>query len=1092
MNSSKPSPTAPSLKRSKTQPARKFPPREAFPPPRPDFVTDSVLIDSSPSVKISPPKGGSESVSGSGNGHGNGTPDGNRGARPTPKSRQSTGGTRRLAAAFAATAHMNDENQKPKPTTAASAINGSGIMHGRPQAFRHGNSKSLAGFMQGDVTPSPSRTRRDRRLSPKSTASSPPRGSLRSLRGLRNYQRSNKEGSQKSHSEDYFEDIMGLVDELAVNQRYMDYDRERNFERSLETPPSLKWRRGTMYDSPRTNDIAELEQENEAQDGEMDVSISDLGSMSSFFDTMTDRDLAAKLAQHARDEQRMSGAISRNTPVFGRFTTERPGLTFENLQRREQEEKANTTITPEKKLPIAASLPFVGSPKDIEGSMAGSEWSGRQNVPRAWGRHGKARKEWLKEINRNRRSQTGSPNDSVLESFPQIEKAPLNPSDQQTEQPGDDWVVATAANVPLPSTEGSTSSQTPATSDSIISSTGSLDKLKEWEYLDQDFTARSLQVSQTPTIKRKIDRIQDEIDALEKRGVAKGILLKVHGKASLEQLRRTKSNPESNPESNDANFEDETKSVLNEPQPQSQPTGDLPASGSVIDEKGNTLSVTPVVDDRSRPNSVSEHNNNLEAALGEDDTLKLKTHFRPPLEKQDSRDVLRRLSRVTSASPNSPGSSAVRSSSALNHREAETSTLGIRDPEKHGRAHSDGEIELPSTINIEETPQMPKRFLPAFAAKTPVVTGAWIDTPYTQRQGRPSSIPSISSKRSSKRSSFANFFRSKKAMSRQASQELKEETPATTNNDKITEDLERPEHPRSALEEVITGAKKAKSDKSEKSVKDGYNEDDMPIGDDTIASLEELLQNGDATLTALAFSDGEETAGDDKSLDSKGRSLHRRRDSPDPLYFERLNSRLRLTGLSIRDTKRGISKLEHQVARGAGGEAWSCSHCGGNHATGLHTGPGATIHFLAIPVPKLWNWKRGNWLPRLTWLGWFVFTLLAWYTTENMLCEIYCHPLYATEIYNYGVDLNAPRMPWVTVTMLGRWTRLSLLLKPLMVLFRFLARLFGYGDETSTAPPSTSNSRIFTPRMVVPTVGVPIPGMAAEEQWLGMNDDEYL
>lgn len=240
-------------------------------------------------------------------------------------------------------------------------------------------------------------------------------------------------------------------------------------------------------------------------------------------------------------------------------------------------------------------------------------------------------------------------------------------------------------------------------------------------------------------------------------------------------------------------------------------------------------------------------------------------------------------------------------------------------------------------------------------------------------------------------------------------------------------------------------------------------DDESPLGDDTIRSLEDLLADDTDVCTLLQLDDDDD---DDKSLQfqtsASGKPLTRneRERQTELLALERMNGRLKSLGLSIHDAKRGISKLAQKVCN-EGGEfhdfIWPCEKCGcpgGRNDARLGTwrvtdvgdGEGWQI---SIPVPRLWTWPKGDRRPKLTWLG--LFTLLAWMwvITEYVICSMYCHPRYASSMVDYGVDITAPRAPFAAVTMFWR-SPLGLIFKPFWYLLTFLvrvvARLLGYLD----------------------------------------------
>ena len=106
------------------------------------------------------------------------------------------------------------------------------------------------------------------------------------------------------------------------------------------------------------------------------------------------------------------------------------------------------------------------------------------------------------------------------------------------------------------------------------------------------------------------------------------------------------------------------------------------------------------------------------------------------------------------------------------------------------------------------------------------------------------------------------------------------------------------------------------------------------------------------------------------------------------------------------------------------------------------------------------------------------------------LSDRYCHPLYATSMVGYGVDIHAPRPPFVLLKVLYRKTAFGSVLAPVYhlsrITFKLLASLIGYiigfmfGDEDGSGQvrePVSKDRRI------------PRPSWGPD---LSMMDDEYI
>jgi hypothetical protein len=142
--------------------------------------------------------------------------------------------------------------------------------------------------------------------------------------------------------------------------------------------------------------------------------------------------------------------------------------------------------------------------------------------------------------------------------------------------------------------------------------------------------------------------------------------------------------------------------------------------------------------------------------------------------------------------------------------------------------------------------------------------------------------------------------------------------------------------------------------------------------------------------------------------------------------------------------------------------------------------------------------------------------------------DIYAHPLISEICDGYCMQADAPEFPFVTVTMLWRWSHLEYLLAPVVTIslafFRLTAQLLGLWDGYVDEPPQLSNivgeirvngtpvsfpwltspgqtvaptqSSIAMPQQPVWTPRNEVPQHEAPIQWsddqVSMEDDEYL
>ncbi|CAI6340083.1 unnamed protein product [Periconia digitata] len=324
------------------------------------------------------------------------------------------------------------------------------------------------------------------------------------------------------------------------------------------------------------------------------------------------------------------------------------------------------------------------------------------------------------------------------------------------------------------------------------------------------------------------------------------------------------------------------------------------------------------------------------------------------------------------------------------------------------------------TEPVASTPVPTERTL--LNPKTPVVTGAWVDTPRTATVlKKPTEAPSDLTKPDRMGSP-------RKILKKEKTEDSADEKPQVLQPEVI-----RPKLPDSALQSII---EKARANGQKRS---------SDFGDSTINSLEELI--ADHTITSEAEDDippdYQKPTGDPRNEADRGR-----RDEWEHLHS--LDNRLQSTSISVRRASNGIGKIERQFERrlkhheeaGAGGQTRATS----NTCTCLHHGERA-------PEPaKRWTFWKGlkslfydENLKRTSKRGWgltglsiVLLTFLTWFIAENLACDAFCNPVYATSMKGYGVIYGAPKFPFVLPTITYRalirpWWRplYSLLLLPL-------------------------------------------------------------
>lgn len=324
-----------------------------------------------------------------------------------------------------------------------------------------------------------------------------------------------------------------------------------------------------------------------------------------------------------------------------------------------------------------------------------------------------------------------------------------------------------------------------------------------------------------------------------------------------------------------------------------------------------------------------------------------------------------------------------------------TSTGPSDEPDRRtqpSRTESDA-LKPEGKARLDETPAPIEKRLDD---RTPVVTGAWVDTPGPVGGARP---PPTNSQ-------TAPLIKSGTS-----SQELAVQDKGAQHADRTP--YGDPNRPRSVLEEIVRDARKDPA---------------SAFGDATIQSLEDIVHpNTDPTDTTVTFDAAE-------NLDI-GRPLTQAEKDrrQEDLAIEAMNKHLRAARTSIKDADRGLQRVENkweetsqievpristtpaqkanQVVMLDRDRGTACDHCGGSYWQGLWTELRSIFYVYD---------KSARYGFRVTWPGILVLTWLLWNILENLLCYYYCHPLYAEFMTGFGVNPDAPRYPFVIPTLLFR------------------------------------------------------------------------
>lgn len=1020
-------------------------------------------------------------------------------SRPTSRTqpRQAFNTGRSLASTYAPTPRKSDENKRPFSTGSANRSKDKTPVKARQARTPRSVPKSPDKAQDTNSeprfkTPSPARGRQNSIVSPASSASSPPRGLAEA------YQRIVDE--ENLAHEESIEEMAEYEDSPSHSHEVQPQDRmEFGSLDGEESPISLKAsRRATPPEerkplNPTFRDIYER-----LGNEEGDTVSSTPGSAHGDFQIQED-------SQHAKDLRRMNGAVKSEPQIFRKaLVGKRGGLTVENLKRNNEGSDS------------------VGS--SLGGSISSRASDPSFNVPKQWGRKARPGKDWLSRINSKSGRLTGDvPKRRVLDD-------PV--SSTLADRSVGNKLAAAAAEIPLPSGDD-VSSQAPSSPGSTPTTSAlrskSRDRVLDWELQDEEFTGRSLQVSDSPPIRLRnstLDKIlEQEISTVAKRAVTTSRLGELREKSPAEQLRRRSYGQlqESSQGINGVIHQDQDRrqdAVSNSRQPATnelQTPSQTPTKAVDPLTNGQPVPDTPVVIYRSDSSGSRANDESVD-----DEEVQRSTLQRPQYSRQDSHDLLRKLARATSASP-SPS-------------RPDIEVRADHERSDHER-ESDGRVEQPppdSKKDEYKTPQPPKANA---YLKTPMVTGAWIDTPLpTGGRGPPMPTPDTDDSESKVLRSD-----SQKIASGDLIRKL---SPHTTRPKIPDEELKKtaPRLPRSALGSIIAAAKsKVQTGERRFSSTEPDEDPTLLLGDSTIHSLEELvvddtdiasiLQPSPMPLETNAPSAPQENSApaeedledgeDDQSIDPD------RSDRPRLTSLQAYTRQLsRLSNLvpSLRETRKDLASLERAVSAPASpgrskaltrqpnrpqqnlskrdqGEGSSgagdsldlyspCERCGCPGALSRTSPPGAQAYEydidlarLSIPIPRLWRWRENSRRPRLTWWGLTALILWLLWIGELWARDRYCRKAFATRMVGYGVDINAPEPPFVLAKI--TWRKLGM---PFVFdLVRFWAGVFGWVAGFGGAGTGTVAGKERQP--VSRDERIPRPEWGPD---LSMMDDEYL
>jgi hypothetical protein len=732
----------------------------------------------------------------------------------------------------------------------------------------------------------------------------------------------------------------------------------------------------------------------------MEGSGSDLSRISLVEDP-TEDDFDTKMKQFSRDQERLRGAITNQKGLFSK-----PDI---------GPRIAETTRTLARKT-SASSL----------------ESEPPVRLPRTWGSRAKKPGDWMKRIL--------SPDTSQ-------EIKDLALSDQQV----------AAADVPLPSIETSSSVQEPTPPSSRPASAQpknmSPEKSKVWD-ADIDFTAQSLQISTSPQLRvrsTKLDEVRErEIQSLTARAVASN---------RLEEIRERNSEDRSTLSDSvrmNANGLD-TKTIKGQEDNEKEEFHEM----TIMEEEGEHIPNTPItIFSAASYRGGSNHSSRERKSNHDRDGSTGKSDHK----REDFREILRRLSRATSASP-APSRSEDKiegpSSTTQEDNEIQSrNTVGkaVEDPLKSNSLDVDVDMKRRSTastppksdVDPEERitaeaklfelqdnksernsirassrspspsddgkfDETPKPKADPLSLPTPKVTGAYIDTPApTVRKPRKShsisdsyelvnadgGTSSSENKRNQKGSSGSSD-----SLERDQSKPKSRGTSSRREHSKPQSQATKQSQPRRLRNSVnpTTVAEDLRRIQLEAQIEDSTLDDFNALLKADNTATENFLNNNTTILEPVLDLEYDEM-GNRLSQNERERRLER-------LTLDRMNQHLKNTSSSIRDARQGIERLEHQVS-----------------SSSSRSQKRDDTLYVKIPVPRLWisaspthgrnqGLFKTNW--KFTWLGFILAIFFSWYIAESAMCEVYCHPLYSSHNTWHPSD---PFFPWAIPTKLDQWT----------------------------------------------------------------------
>ena len=698
------------------------------------------------------------------------------------------------------------------------------------------------------------------------------------------------------------------------------------------------------------------------------------------------------MIQNARDERRLNNALQGKVQPFRKARTHpRVALTLDNLERNNSGNDGA--------LQSQAHGQLQGPP-----SSSGSARSDPAiQPPSGWGRKGRVQRDWLRTAITSDEDQNPGAQEDTIDR--------LNLVEDITPKRMDEAAYAYDADLPVESIEDSPLSRKSSlggTPSSTRRRDAFLDRIQDWDH-SLEMNEASL-IASTPYVPRNTileDIRKREIESLREQAVTTSRLDKIRESSSEETQRPRSSSTQSMHNQINGSAATE-KPALGGSNPdlrlwkRTNSWKTISKSQAVTGEGANQVTHSPVMVYSKSSETVGIINPDLVANAPT-------SPGRPTHRREDSHDLLRRLARVSSVTPSpardsdprpnsaparQPGSSSQTTVSETKspnpqddqplekapHESKSVEAKGVatntrtqhhRQTEKSKPQGSTADsLQIADAADVNATPMPAERSI--LSAKTPVVTGAWVDTPAPRTSRRPTES-SQSSSRSPRKGSPS------KKSTQKPPQDQPKDVPET-----VLPQINRPTLPGSALEAIIEEARASKS---------GSHPDNF--GDSTINSLEDLIRSSSGSSNPETGEVDEDTLLGLKVPTGIPRNEAERQRQEEAIHLHKMNERLKAARVSIRDTSRGMKRIEDQVGHTEGGTSTDtvivedgvkiiyrdcpCAHSG-------HQRPSLWVSFKRIfrDPNKTTYWGLTTWGILLTgFLVWFFTENIAWYVLPS-------------------------------------------------------------------------------------------------------------